>query len=405
MKICFVFRNNKIDIEKLFMVCYNKGMEEFVRSLEDSVILENCMITVLPEMLANPDKPFFKIIRERIAGEYSKFAMAVREAAVVGLVKEVLVLINQVWKNDPKNYDEGLIHERNVFNKVKRNISKDGKSLPFNTRELYKRLREAVAHNDINNPNIQYKFTHFEINLGEVNGADYIIEINPKELAELLAVLISNRTTNGRQEISFARQEVNTREDIYNYVKVIDSKTGDLISLDENQIDRAYEFFTYLAPSRKLEDNLSNIRYAVALPGNPENLLYDKLQTLHMVALMNSGSTFNQLSQFIETLDCNAGKISIYFAIVTNILFEIASSQTVEQFAEMLKIAGLNLTDDQVRHFRNALCHGRYFHDFRRTFFFYDGRKDLNLEVKIDVDDINKIIDVLAKCKKKVLLF
>ena len=63
----------------------------------------------------------------------------------------------------------------------------------------------------------------------------------------------------------------------------------------------------------------------------------------------------------------------------------------------------LKLNDEEIRHLRNSLCHGRYFHDFNQTFYFYDGRKNLSLGAKLTIkerevydeipDDLDYMID------------
>ena len=55
------------------------------------------------------------------------------------------------------------------------------------------------------------------------------------------------------------------------------------------------------------------------------------------------------------------------------------------------------ITTNDVRHTRNSLCHGRYFHDFNKTFYFYDGKKNLDYKFKLTIDDINKLLDKIAK--------
>jgi len=61
-----------------------------------------------------------------------------------------------------------------------------------------------------------------------------------------------------------------------------------------------------------------------------------------------------------------------------------------------------SLTTEDVRHIRNSLCHGRYFHDYYKNFYFYDGKKSLKYEVKLTIDNINKILDRVTKGEKGV---
>ena len=67
-----------------------------------------------------------------------------------------------------------------------------------------------------------------------------------------------------------------------------------------------------------------------------------------------------------------------------------------DEIKEMLSGTGIKLNDEEIRHLRNSLCHGRYFHDFNQTFYFYDGRKNLSLGAKLTIKDINKLLDKIA---------
>ena len=117
------------------------------RNLQEDLVLENCFIAVFPNMIKNNNKAFYKFLRGYTRDNYSATADAVKEAVIVNLLKEILVIANQVWKVNPARFDERLIKNKNIYNVIKNKISKDGKPLPFNTRELYKRIRQAIAHN------------------------------------------------------------------------------------------------------------------------------------------------------------------------------------------------------------------------------------------------------------------
>ena len=141
-------------------------MSKDVRNLQEDIVLENCFISVFPNMVHNEDKAFYKFLRGYVRDNYSATADAVREAVVVNLLKEVIVIANQIWKVNPARFDERLIKNKNVYNVIKNKISKDGKPLPFNTRELYKRIRQAISHNSKTKPNFIYNLHNFEMNLG-----------------------------------------------------------------------------------------------------------------------------------------------------------------------------------------------------------------------------------------------
>ncbi|MBR4999153.1 MAG: hypothetical protein IKY10_04655, partial [Clostridia bacterium] len=159
----------------------------------------------------------------------------------------------------------------------------------------------------------------------------------------------------------------------------------------------AYSYFRYAVKDKTIEGNVANIGKIVAIPENPETLLVDKLEAVKVVGSMTTDSTWKSLLNEFNNLDNNAEFVSVYFAIVSNMLFEMVSSQTNDEIKEMFSGTGINLNNEEVRHLRNSLCHGRYFHDFNSTFYFYDGNKSLSLGTVLTIKDINKLLDKVAK--------
>ena len=61
-------------------------MEENVRSLDESIILENLFVSIMPKMKHNQDREFYKFVRDIVSKNYTQVAMSVREVCVVNLV-------------------------------------------------------------------------------------------------------------------------------------------------------------------------------------------------------------------------------------------------------------------------------------------------------------------------------
>jgi len=372
-------------------------MNENIRELQEDIVLENCFISEFPNMVHNDDKAFYKFMRGYIRDNYSATADAVREAVVVNLLKEVIVLANQIWKVNPSRFDERLIKNKNVFDVIKRKISKDGKPLPFNTRELYKRIRQAISHNSKTKSNFIYNLHHFELNLGKVDGDDYIIELEVFELYELFSVLFANKQEGSRLSVSYYEEEIHSREDVKEFIELVDDENKTIISLDDNQVERVYNYFSKATEDKTIVGSRKVLDHIIALPDNPEVLLSEKIMALSMLASMKSNSTYKQIKDFNKFLSNPIFVVSTYFSIVSNLLFRIVSSQTNAEIETMLEGCGLGLNGDQIRHLRNSLCHGRYFHDYYNSFYFYDGAKELSFQLKLTVEDINKMLDSLAK--------
>ncbi len=367
-------------------------MEDLKRNLQESVVLQNVFISILSKMKKEDDKEFFKFVRNFTRTNYSDVSNTIIKEVKVNLIKEIMVLINQMWAENHNRFDESLIKQKNLYNAVKAQIS-NGQKFPYNNRDLYKRIRECIAHNSENIQNFVFNLDDFELNLGKVDGIDYIIHLNIKQLTELLFVLFNNvRSSNDAVRIIINQEEeLKTRDEIQNNIKVVNVEKQTISDLDKNQVERFYNYFKYIEPNKELEGNEKELQLVFSFPNNAERLLLEKLKALKMVEEMNSGSVWKDLEpeKIFDEINC-------YFAIVSNLFFTIASFRSNDELEEMLSECTF-LNKEKIRHFRNALCHGRYFHDFNKTFYFYDGKKNLSCELSLTVTEINNILDKIAK--------
>ena len=149
-------------------------MEKVKRNLQESIVLQNSLISILHKMIKTADKPLFKFVRERTRENVSTASELICKEVSINLLKELFTLINQIWANRPNRFDESLSNEKAMFSVIKSKISTDGKTLPFNNKELYKRIRESIVHNNKINPNFVYNLSNFELNLGMKTSVKYL---------------------------------------------------------------------------------------------------------------------------------------------------------------------------------------------------------------------------------------
>lgn len=368
------------------------------RSLEESLVLHNLFIAIYPKMSKNSDKEFYKFVRDYTKENVKETSNAIIREVGANLIKEICVLINQMWVNNSNQFNESLIKEKNVFNAIKSEIS-NGEKFPFNNRELYKRIRESIAHNSSGIENCVYNLKGFELNLGKVNGNDYIVTLNINQLVRLFYVLFSNMQSveNKTSIIVLDENNLQTKQEIKQNIKIEDGKTGNLLDLDDNQIERFYNYFTFIKPREKNKASVNEFD-SYCLPNNVDMVLLEKITALSTIGKMHSNTTWEDIQP--ETL---TDIINNYFAIISNLFFALAASRTNSELEQMLDGCLPDLDAEKIRHLRNALCHGRYYHDFNKTFYFYDGKKELNFELKLTINEINKIIDKLASGEFKVV--
>lgn len=365
-------------------------MKEIRRNLQESIVLHNLFTSIYPKMLKEKDKPFYKFVRPYTRTNYSDVANEIIKEVSVNLIKEIMVLLNQIWVENPKIFDEALKNDKSLFNEIKSQIA-DGEKLPFNNKELYKRIRQAIAHNSEDVENFVYNLKSFELNLGKVNGEEYIVNLKFSHFSKLLQVLFKNANAQNNP-IQFCIEKtttLKTRQEIFEKVKMFNGE--EFFDLDENQIDRIYNYFNYVRPGIEIEGNESEIKKVVCLPKNADRLIYEKIYALKTIKAMTSGTSWNEME-----LDDVVDNINTYQAIVSNLLFTMVSSRTNEELENLLDSCISGLDKNKIRHLRNALCHGRYFNDYNTTFYFYDG-KEPSFKLKLNINDINKILDKLAK--------
>ena len=368
-------------------------MEELKRDLQESIVLHNVFISILSKMRREDDKEFFKFVRNFTRTNYTAVANAIIDEVKVNLIKEIFVLINQMWAENTNRFDESLIKQKTLYQAIKNKISNNEK-FPFNNRQLYKKIRECIAHNSENIQNFVFNLEDFELNLGKVDGKDYIIHLNFLELIDLLHILHSNfKSVNDPTRIIIdCENELKTREQIAEKIKIVNIENQTVKDLDKNQVERFYNYFKYVEPNQNLEGNEKELQLVFAFQNNAERLLLEKMRALSMLSKMNSSSSLKDIEE-----ERNFDKINVYYAIVSNLFFTIAASRNNEELEQLFSGCVSGFEKDKIRHFRNALCHGRYFHDFFKTFYFYDGKKELNFELSLTIQDINKILDKIAK--------
>ena len=85
-------------------------MESLKRNLQESIVLHNLFISIYPKMVKEKDKEFFKFVRSHTKTNYTAMANAILEEVSVNLVKEIVVLINQVWVENPKIFDVDVLY-------------------------------------------------------------------------------------------------------------------------------------------------------------------------------------------------------------------------------------------------------------------------------------------------------
>lgn len=372
-----------------------------IRTLQESICLQNIFISLYNSMILYPNLSFEKFMYNYVSSneEHKKsLANAVLDTCISNIIKECIVLQNQIWKNNHNAYNDSLIRNEVLYNIIKDKIKIKG-TVPFNKKESFKRIRQAIAHNSKEIENCQYDINgYYNLNLGkshnDTNGEEIKISLSLLEMVQLIMLLASNRRKDTISTISFDKVEINSIDDAKKSIYLSSNSES---HIDNNQATRVYNALHYCLNKTNLDDAVNEIGLIIPGKSNEQQVLDEKLITLSFLTALYNGGSWNSMKKAYPIMNQPLYVVSVYFSLITNILFTIVTSRNNNEISELFADTGLSLSAQDIRHMRNALCHGRYFHDYNNKFYFYDGKKELTFEMNLSIQDINKILDKIAK--------
>lgn len=374
-----------------------------IRTLQESICLQNDLISIFNAMIVNFDTPFYMFMDKfSEKKEYRETtANAILDTTIANIIKECIVLQNQIWKNNPSAFNEGLIKNKVLYNIIKDKIQINN-TIPFNKKESFKRIREAIAHNSEEIQNCQFDISgSFNLNLGkptnDIDGQDIKITLTMPEMVQLILLLNSNKSKDEYLQLSYEDIAINSVEDAKKSIFIINNNSK--YNIDKNQSLRVYNALHYCLNKKKISEAETEITEVVSNLSNESQLLEEKIITLNFLTSLYNGGTWNSMKQNCPNMNKTIYVISVYYSLITNLLFNIVTSRNNNEIFKLFEGSDVELTLEDVRHIRNSLCHGRYFHDFNDTIYFYDGNKKLSFATSLTIHDLNKILDKIAKGK------
>lgn len=377
-----------------------------IRTLQESICLQNIFVSLYTNMIACPNVPFERLMDKFVFSNDDKkksLANAILDTFISNIIKECIVLQNQIWKNNPNAYDDRLIRNKVLYNIIKDKIKVEG-NVPFNKKESFKRIRQAIAHNSKDIENCQYDINgYYNLNLGKVsndaNGEDIKISLSILEMVQLIMLLASNRNNGLVSTFSFDNIDIKSIGDAKKAIYLSNNSES---HIDNNQARRVYNALHHCLNKTSLIDVVNDIGYVIPNKSNEQQILDEKLITLCFLTSLYNGGSWNSAKKLYPNMNQNLYVLSVYFSLITNMLFTIVTSRNNSEIFDLFTGTGLSLSAQDIRHMRNALCHGRCFHDYIDKFYFYDGKKELSCETTLSIQDLNKILDKIAKGKYPV---
>ena len=370
--------------------------EKFDRNMYMPILVEERLIKMLFLAIKNPEVNISDFIKSPISTQ--EMLYFIKNIVCINLEKEIFEIINQIWANDHNAINESLIKNKIIYNTIRTEIA-NNRPLPFNNKELFKRIRQALVHNSLDRKNFTAEFDKFTINLGQVNGEDYIINLTYSQLLRLVQVLISNLTAISRSSnfITNINHPICTKEDIKNYIKIYIEAEDRAIDLDDGQVELIHSYCRVRNISNIIGHEQECLK-VLAYPENPIVLLIKKSNSIVLLAALKGDVSLKNIVDELKPLANSKAMLDIVLSLVSNLLFVCASTLSNEELFEILGGCTPDLNKENVRHLRNALCHGRYFWDYTSNFYFYDGKKQLSFKLKLDLPQAKTVINkVLAK--------
>lgn len=329
---------------------------------------------------------------------------------------ELLTLATENFKNKGLNFGNPKVNT--VVREVKAKLPSEFSSL--NGQELLKLLRSSIAHNSESNKNIKTdSMESYNINFQKkglpapANSSFSYVDMikilsaydQSRELAQHHAALDIDDRYKNVDELLKAHKKFGS---FARFIKYENAK-GEIVDIDKYQ-ENAY--LRFLIKHKNNINKFGNHEYFLSryFPAK-ENRLNQYEYKYHLSTcfdlLMNNydSMTCTKLVKELKTKDFGAilpfiDKEFLQSVLYSSIAFNMFSSRTNDELVSLSTEAGCTFSDDEVRHIRNSLMHGRYFFNFKDGFEIYDGKDEMQHYATLKLEEIYKIYHVFIKHEK-----
>lgn len=341
---------------------------------------------------------------------------------ITELAIELISLMFECFKTEGIDYSDERIKE--FLGIVKEKLPDEFKTM--NGAQILKLMRDAMAHNSESVRNFDSDVDGYKMRIkSKSGGEDIILKFTNEDILNiLLAYDLARITTwvSGSINIDSKASSVNEllserkRKGSFSNFITTENDKGEADSVDQFQ-DSAY--LRFLVKNKKRFSEWGNYEYIIyrffPLKDNKLNNFEFKFRLLEMLLILREGLLENDNITHREYLrELNRAKDicakicmsdpELFKSIsYSSMCYSMFSTRTNAELAEIFDLAGLDFTEDEIRHIRNSFVHKRYFYNFKDGYEIYDGRKELSHILTLRFSEIEKIYEIYIKNVKEII--
>ena len=343
---------------------------------------------------------------KQIASEVLKYSLS-------QVLVQALVFQNEAFKH--YHLDEALTDSKSFLNRVREKLSVKN----IGNKQLYKLIREAIVHNNPEDPNVVIdEKLHLTFRFKQKNAQDIKIELNLMDVAQVVNVFNLNLDNTAKQitvyEKDFADAISNHQLTDKNLDKFVQAKiNGQDVIFDQFQksayvnfaykTNEIYETWYGISPA-----NWQIVSGHLPFKENFDNLFLDnyKLVNLFLFLMQNTNKNIQQLLEDFYHYNKNnnlpareflIGNLfyDVCFNTILSNVFTLVNSTSQEEIKHMFELAGYTFSNEEIRHLRNAFAHGRYFYNYAKqtAVEIYDGQNEIEHVGTFSVDELFDLIN------------
>ena len=331
------------------------------------------------------------------------------------LAVELFSLATENFSKRGLNFSDPKVNA--VVREIKSKLPRDFNSM--NGQELLKLIRSSVAHNSTTTKNIDTsQLETYDINFQKKglpaparSGFTYV------DMIKILSAYDQSRDLSQPHGALYIDENLKADDvlklhkklgSFQSFIKYENAK-GEIVPIDQYQ-EKAYlrflikhkqninkfgnhiYFLTRYFPIK--ENKLNQYEYKYHLSTSLDILMsnYDDFTCEKMVRELKK-KDIGAILPFID-------KEFMQSVIYSSIAFNIFSSRTNAELFALSTEAGCTFTEEQIRHIRNSLVHGRYFFNFKDGFEIYDGTDEMQHFATLKIEDIRKIYHTFISDQK-----
>ena len=333
------------------------------------------------------------------------------------LTFELLALTTEIFQKDGINFADPKINK--LIKELKQNLPQEYQTL--NGAEFLKLVRQSISHNSETKQNFkQEDLNNYKVNLPKKNvGNPATYDFSTIDLIKILQIYDMSKIQDKHYGQITVDENYDTpsmllygKKKLGSFNKFIEFKdvNGNVVPMDQFQ-ENAFQRF--LIKDKHNINKYGNMDKFMArffpLQNNKLNNYEHKSHLLMSLQTMFSSDKSITCEDMIKHVKKHDSGSIMHFVdpefmksvIYSSIAFNMFSSHTNEELAELFEKSQVQCDNDTIRHLRNSFVHGRYFYNYKDSFEIYDGTKQMEHITTFPMENIDKLFATYSAQTRK----